>query len=134
MARGLIVSTALTPIRACDFWGHSSNLINTISVEEERAAAQSKASNEDVNLVRLDPGRAARSKGFGLRVKVWSGLAWFLSFPLECISFCWLSNQAEALRANPAGADAPEVDRELARHRHDRFLARGPGGERAFAQ
>ncbi|MDQ3415324.1 MAG: hypothetical protein M3480_10230, partial [Verrucomicrobiota bacterium] len=37
-ARGLVVSTALTPIRACAFWGHSSNLINTISVEEEREA------------------------------------------------------------------------------------------------
>ena len=52
-------------------------------VEEERAAAQSRASNEDVNLVRLGSGRAARSKGFGVSSKVGSGAGGVLSVPLE---------------------------------------------------
>ena len=52
-------------------------------VEEERAAAQSRASNKDVNPVRLGSGRAARSKGFGFSFKIGSGLGWFLSVPLE---------------------------------------------------
>ena len=43
---------ALTPIRACHR-GDSSNLINTITVEEELEAAQSKASNKDVRLFQV---------------------------------------------------------------------------------
>ncbi len=59
-------------------------MINTIQVEEERAAAQSKASNKNSSLVRLDGGRTARSKAFGLTFKVvGSVVGWFLSVPLE---------------------------------------------------
>ena len=42
-------------------------------------------------------------------------------------------NQTQLGGRDPAGADAPEVDRELAGHRHDRFLFGGAGGEGAFA-
>jgi len=45
-----------------------------------------------------------------------------------------LSLQPEGGGLDPAGAQAPEVDCQLPGHRHDRFLARGPGGERAFGQ
>src|SRR5512132_2447724 len=42
--------------------------------------------------------------------------------------------EAELLRAAAAGVDAPEIDREMSRHRHDRLLAHGASGARAFAQ
>ena len=44
------------------------------------------------------------------------------------------SNQAQELGFDPASADAPEVDRQLPGHRHDRSLARGPRGHGAFGQ
>lgn len=50
------------------------------------------------------------------------------------VLFLLALNQSETLWADPAGADAPEVDRELARDRHDRFLSGRAGGESAFAQ
>ena len=61
MARGFVVSTALTPICACGFWGPSSNFIITIAVEAGRVAAQSRSPNGDVNRVRVDHGRAGRA-------------------------------------------------------------------------
>ncbi|MGI8956876.1 MAG: hypothetical protein ACR2II_08180 [Chthoniobacterales bacterium] len=42
-------------------------------------------------------------------------------------------NQYEALRADPAGGDVPEINGQLAGHGDDGFLARRPGGESAFA-
>jgi archaellum component FlaF (FlaF/FlaG flagellin family) len=49
-------------------------MINSIVVEEELEAAQSKASNKDVNLFRLGSGQASRSKVvisyFGRFVKI----------------------------------------------------------------
>ena len=42
-------------------------------------------------------------------------------------------NESEGLCLNPAGANAPEIDRELAGEGDNRFLARGPCGESAFA-
>ena len=39
-----------------------------------------------------------------------------------------LAVQAEVGRLELAGAEAPEIDRELAGDRDDRFLARGAGG------
>jgi len=52
---------ALTPIRA-SHRSESSNLIYTIRWKRNLEAAQSRASNKDVNLFRLDAGRASRSK------------------------------------------------------------------------
>ena len=49
-------------------------------------------------------------------------------------AFPSLLNESEFLRRGLAGAQAPEVDRELAGDGDDRFLARGAGGEGAFAQ
>jgi hypothetical protein len=40
------------------------------SVEEELEAAQSKATNKDVNLIRLDTGRASRSKAVIIQWKI----------------------------------------------------------------
>ena len=61
LARWFLFPAALTPIRACHR-GDSSNLINTITVEEELEAAQSKASNKALSFFRLDSGRASRSR------------------------------------------------------------------------
>ncbi len=44
-----------------------------------------------------------------------------------------LLNEPESLGLDLAGADAPEVDRELAGHGHDGLLSRRAGGEGAFA-
>ncbi len=44
-----------------------------------------------------------------------------------------LLNESEGLGLDLAGAEAPEVDGELARYGHDRFLSCRAGGERAFA-
>jgi len=42
-------------------------------------------------------------------------------------------NESEGLGLELAGADAPEVDGELAGHGHDGFLPRWAGRESAFA-
>ncbi len=87
MARGLVCHGSYSyPSRR-----RGSHMINTIQVEEERAAAQSRASSKDRSLVRLGFGRAARSlatnvgvpKRFGVTFKVGSVVGWFLSVPLE---------------------------------------------------
>ncbi len=43
-----------------------------------------------------------------------------------------LLNESEGLGLDPAGADAPEVDRELAGHGNDCILSRRACGEGAF--
>ena len=97
-------------------------------LEEELEAAQSKASNKDaIPFFRLGNGRASRSKAVSLNQVV--SLVWFLSVPLELIV---LNAQAELFWAKLAGADAPQVDSELAGHRHDGFFACRPGGQSAF--
>ncbi len=45
-----------------------------------------------------------------------------------------LTDEAEISRLELAGAQAPEVDRELARDRHDRFLSGRASGKGAFGQ
>ena len=42
-------------------------------------------------------------------------------------------NQSKGLCLDPAGADAPEIDGELAGERDDRFFSGRAGGEGAFA-
>ncbi len=99
-------------------------------VEEERGRAQSRASNKDVNLVRLDAGSRPTFQS-GVSLRVWSvGLVPFCSPRMDVLPFL---NQTQLCGLDPAGAEAPEVDRELAGHRHDRFLSGRAGGERAFA-
>ena len=41
---------------------------------------------------------------------------------------------SELLRIEPAGADAPEINGELARDGYDGFLARSAGSQRTFAE
>src|SRR5260370_11726090 len=73
-----------------------------------RAHAQSKASNKMFSLLRLGTGRTPHVPK--LEVK------------------------AQLLRAEPAGADAPQIDRQLACDGNDGFFARRTGSERATPQ
>ena len=72
---GLVLGTLALPVaRGLVFHGsysypsrrRGSNLINAIAVEEERAAAQSRASNKDDSSLRLGSGHDPRSKAFGV--------------------------------------------------------------------
>ena len=73
---------------------------------------------------RLGTGQRPRSKVvFYLLKRV------LLSVPLE-----QLNDQTDCFGCAAPGADSPQINRQLARHRHDGFFARGSSGQRSFGQ
>ncbi len=100
-----------------------SNLINAISVEEERKGAPNliRRTRRVSGQVRQ---RAAPTFQSGFNLSLGRVL---LSVPLE-----QLNEQTESLRFAAPGAHAPQINGQLPRHRYDSFFARGPGSKRAF--